>query len=61
VAIEMLVHGHSSPEMPGGLFVTLGWIVGAIAVSAVAGATGGFVFGLAAAVPAQGEALAPSS
>jgi hypothetical protein len=61
VAIEMLVHGHSSPEMPGGLFVTLGWIVGAIAVSAVAGATGGFVFGLVAAVPAQGEALAPSS
>jgi hypothetical protein len=58
-AFQMLAHGHTSPEMPGVLLATLAWIAGAIAVSAVAGATGGFVFGLVAAGPAQREALAP--
>lgn len=52
-ATQMLAHGHSSPEMPGALLASIGWIAGAIAVSAVAGATGGFVFGLVAAGPAQ--------
>ncbi len=56
--IQMLAHGHTSPEMPGVLLATLAWIVGAIAVSAVAGATGVFVFGLVASGPAQREALA---
>lgn len=57
-AIQVLTLGHTSPETPGVLLATAGWIGGAIAASAVAGATGGFVFGLVAAGPLQSEALA---
>lgn len=60
-ALQLLAGGPTAPEMPGVLLATLGWIVGAIAASAAAGATGGFVFGLVAAGPAQREALASSS
>lgn len=58
VAFQILAQGNASSEMPGVLLATVGWIAGAIAVSTVAGATGGFVFGLVAADPTRSEALA---
>ncbi len=51
---QLMTRGQGSPDAPEVLMPMLGWIVALVALFAVAGAAGGFVFGLVAAEPAGG-------